>query len=97
MSRPGFWITAVTVFVVIAFVALAVSNGTVPGFDNNDNKPTGTTLISRPVLPGQNGATSSNPGVSARCKDGTYVFNGNPNTPNNELCQANGGLDQRLP
>src|SRR5690348_5981756 len=72
--RPGFWITTVTVFVVIAFVALALSNGTVFNLNGTDNtQPTGTTLISTPILPGGNTATSG-AGVSVRCKDGTYYF-----------------------
>ena len=85
-----------TVFVVIAFVAVAVSNGTVFNLDRDD-EPTGPTLISRPILPGADSAATTAGGVSARCKDGTYYFAGNKDTSNEELCKANGGVEKRLP
>jgi hypothetical protein len=83
-------------FTVVAFMALAISNGVV--FNNDDTTP-GTTVstIARPKLPGDKGTDSTVGGVSARCKDGTYSFKaGDEKVSDDELCKNNGGVEQRL-
>jgi hypothetical protein len=95
-TRPGVWITVVTALVVISFLTIAVTNGSIIGRGTDDQTDTtGTTLVSRPVLP-IDGTETTTPGVQARCKDGTYYFSGNASTPDDQLCKDNGGVDKRL-
>jgi hypothetical protein len=95
-ARSSRWILAAAMFTVVAFMALAISNGVV---FNNDDDTTGTTpsTIARPKLPGDSDTGSTVGGVSARCKDGTYSFKaGEEKVSDDELCKNNGGVEQRL-
>lgn len=88
-----------TLLVVIAFVAVVVANGSGTGVGNGTTNNTGTTLINKPTLPGDDKSTESTlGGTTARCKDGTYTFvGGGTKTPDEDLCKNNGGVDQRVP
>jgi hypothetical protein len=87
----------VATIVVVAFIATMVSNGTILPSGNDDRTgTTGTTLVPRPSLPGeQTGSTLG--GISVRCKDGTYSFAAGGEKNADNLCKDNGGVDQRLP
>lgn len=81
---------------MIAFVALAVTNGNVLNPDSADDAPS-TTLVNRPVLPGDEQTNSTLGGITVRCKDGTYSFkSGGDDVSDEEQCKDNGGVDQRL-
>jgi hypothetical protein len=95
-SRPAFWITAVTVFVVIAFLAVSITDNSLFNNTPADQKSPATTLLQKPVLPGGEDTASTTGGVQARCKDGTYYFSGNRDTPDKDLCKDNGGVEKRL-
>ncbi len=98
MSRPAVWITAVTLLVVIAFVAVVVANGSGSGVGNGTTNNTVTTLINKPTLPGDDNSTESTlGGTTVRCKDGTYTFVSGTKTPDEDLCKNNGGVDERVP
>ena len=85
-----------TTFVVVAFIAVSLSNGALIDL-NTDDSPD-TTLIQRPVIPGEKGTDSTFGGTTARCKDGTYSFrSGGDDVSDEELCKDNGGVEQKLP
>lgn len=97
-SRPAFWIPAVALLVVIAFIGVIAGNGGTGVGTNTSNINTATTLVSKPILPGDNSTVSTLGGSTARCKDGTYTFRGGPDKASDEdLCKNNGGVDQHLP
>jgi hypothetical protein len=91
------WVSVLALVVVIAFISVVAGNGNsgVAGV-GNDPAPAATT-IARPSLPGES-TDSTVGGTSARCKDGTYSFKGGGEPASDvELCQNNGGVEQRLP